>query len=400
MLKLYPNAVNSVVRPPLLVLLLSEEQAGWAQQMSEEGYDVLHVTYPDLTLESLNNALRDTTNRIASADYTDWGLITYGLRETDLRYVAELFAAPGLKACVHYCAQLEQAQSLIVRDHESEKILPTIFHLASSQELLHASLIPWTDTRALGYTLPTSSFPPVSVYTYPLVSAKPPFPYMAKAPTLVRPGEAQSVDLYVRSATGLAYTRTLDLLKRELGPHYNFEKLWEQHTYYEFAERNALKTMSTMVSTPYVNHIATLTGGLGFDELARFYKYHFTSDKVTPPDTELIPISRTIGADRIVDEMVFKCTHTTEIDYFLPGVAPTGKPLEIALVGIVAFRGDKLTFEYWDQASVLVQQLDLLDPTNLPVAGVEVARKMVDPFGLPSNSLMKRWQESEGLPLE
>ncbi|EMD41975.1 hypothetical protein CERSUDRAFT_79580 [Gelatoporia subvermispora B] len=224
---------------------------------------------------------------------------------------------------------------------------------------------------------------------------------MAHAPTSIRPGETESVNIYVRSATGLSYTRTLELLKRELGPHYNFEKLWEKHTYYEFVERDALKTMSTMVSTPYVNHMATMTGGLGFEELARFYKYHFTSDKVTPPDTELIPISRTIGADRIVDEMVFKCTHTTEIDYFLPGIAPTGKPLEIALVGIVAFRGDKLTFEhiYWDQASVLVQ-LGLLDPTNLPVAGLEVARKMVDPFGLPSNALMKRWQESEGLPLE
>ncbi|THH33565.1 hypothetical protein EUX98_g670 [Antrodiella citrinella] len=100
-----------------------------------------------------------------------------------------------------------------------------------------------------------------------------------------------------------------------------------------------------------------MTGGVGFEELSRFYKYHFTQDNVTPPDTELITVSRTVGADRIIDEMIYKCTHTTEIDYFLPGITPTGKPLEIALVGVVAFRGDKLTFEhiYWDQASTLVQ---------------------------------------------
>jgi len=118
--------------------------------------------------------------------------------------------------------------------------------------------------------------------------------------------------------------------------------------------------------------------------------------QVTPPDTELITVSRTVGADKIVEEMIFKCTHTTEIDYLLPGVAPTGKPLEIPLVGIVAFRGDKLFFEhlYWDQASVLVQ-LGLLDPSGLPVAGVEVARKVLNPFELPSNTLMAKWKDSE-----
>lgn len=99
--------------------------------------------------------------------------------------------------------------------------------------------------------------------------------------------------------------------------------------------------------------------------------------------------------------MIFKCHHTTEIDYFLPGIAPTGKHIEIAMVGIVAFRGDKLFFEhlYWDQAGILVQ-LGLLDPSNLPVAGVEVAKKVLDPFGVPSNTLLKRWHESKGLSID
>lgn len=98
----------------------------------------------------------------------------------------------------------------------------------------------------------------------------------------------------------------------------------------------------------------------------------------------------------MVDEFLFRFTHTTEVDYLLPGLKPTGKRVEIAMVGIIAFRGDKLVFEhlYWDQASVLVQ-LGLLDPTGLPIAGAEVARKMVDPFGEPSNTLIPGWKSPQ-----
>jgi carboxymethylenebutenolidase len=89
--------------------------------------------------------------------------------------------------------------------------------------------------------------------------------------------------------------------------------------------------------------------------LKRFYKYHFV--EANPPDTRLIPVSRTVGADRLVDEMVFCFTHTCEIPWMLPGIVPTGRYVEIPLVAIVNFRGDKLYHEhiYWDQASVLVQ---------------------------------------------
>jgi carboxymethylenebutenolidase len=99
-----------------------------------------------------------------------------------------------------------------------------------------------------------------------------------------------------------------------------------------------------------------------------------------------------------VDEMLFCFTHDIEIDWMLPGVAPTGKYVEIPLVAIVNFRGDKLYHEhiYWDQASVLVQ-IGLLDPkkSGLPMAGAETARKLVDE-NFPSNMLMKNWAKSEG----
>jgi len=286
----------------------------------------------------------------------------------------------------------------LIKDSDSH-YLPVTFHLASSQETLHSSILPLEDPANLGYDLPTHVHPPIKAYTYPLVSHSPPFPFSEGAPVTVTVGRPRAVDAYFRSANNLSLTRTLETLKRYLGPHFNFERLWDMHTYYEFVERNAPKTMTTMVETPYVNHVPTMTGGVGYDDLARFYKYHFTT--VTPTEFELITVSRTIGSDRIVDEMIFKCLHTSEVDYFLPGIPPTGKPLEIAMVGVIAFRGDKLFFEhlYWDQASVLVQ-LGMLDPTSLPVAGVEVARKVLDPFGQPSNTLLKRWSQTEGLPIK
>jgi carboxymethylenebutenolidase len=140
-----------------------------------------------------------------------------------------------------------------------------------------------------------------------------------------------------------------------------------------------------------------MTGGVGHDQLKRFYKYHFIGGN--PEDTTLTPVSRTVGADQIVDELLFSFTHTSEVDWMLPGVAPTGRRVEIPLVAIVRFEDGKVAHEhiYWDQASVLVQ-VGLLNPAGLPVSGVETARKVVDK-SQPSNLMMGRWASSEGKPI-
>jgi len=191
----------------------------------------------------------------------------------------------------------------------------------------------------------------------------------------------------------LAHQRSIALFRKTMGPHYDFSQLWDKHCEYEFATKDVDATMATMVSEPYVNHIPTMTGGVGYEPLKRFYKHHFIPK--TPQDTSLIPISRTIGEGILVDEMLFCFTHDIEIDWMLPGIKPTGKRVEIPLVAIVKFRGDKLHNEhiYWDQASVLVQ-IGLLDPTGLPVAGIETAKKLLDEQ-LPSNQLMAKWDHSE-----
>ena len=177
---------------------------------------------------------------------------------------------------------------------------------------------------------------------------------------------------------------------------YDLVALWEEHCRYEFETRDVDATMATMVPAPYVNHIPTMTGGVGHDQLKRFYKYHFIGNN--PPDTALTPVSRTVGANSLVDEMVFSFTHTSEIDWMLPGIAPTGKKVEVPLIAIVQFQDGKLVNEhiYWDQASVLVQ-IGLLEPGKLPVTGAEQARKLRDKT-LPSNTLMTGWAKSEGKP--
>lgn len=142
-----------------------------------------------------------------------------------------------------------------------------------------------------------------------------------------------------------------------------------------------------MTPEPYVNHVPTMTGGFGAAELGNSTATHFIGQ--WPSDTTITPISRTAGDDQIVDEMLIAFTHDRVIDCILPGVAPTGRKIEVPTVAIVRFENGKVAREhiYWDQASVLVQA-GLIDPEGLPVAGAEVAAKVKDPT-LPSNTLIR-----------
>lgn len=167
--------------------------------------------------------------------------------------------------------------------------------------------------------------------------------------------------------------------------------LWEAHCRCEFELRDADATMATMIDEPHLNHIPVMTGGVGHKQVRNFYARHFIP--VNPPDFRLILVSRTVSSDMIVDEFVVYFTHTSVMDWMLPGIAPTGRKVEVPTVAIVRFEGNKLAYEhiYWDQASVLVQ-IGLLEPAMLPITGAEQARKLLDP-SLPSNTLMLRSSE-------
>jgi hypothetical protein len=135
-----------------------------------------------------------------------------------------------------------------------------------------------------------------------------------------------------------------------------------------------------------VTYTSTLSGGIGNQALRRFYGQFFLGK--LPPSMHISLVSRTTGADRIVDELYISFEHTNEIPWMLPGVAPTNKNVEIMLVSIVSLRGGRLYSDhvYWDQASVLVQ-VGLLDPKlapnnphgidRLPVVGRDAARRIL-----------------------
>ncbi|KAH7148450.1 hypothetical protein EDB81DRAFT_463505 [Dactylonectria macrodidyma] len=210
------------------------------------------------------------------------------------------------------------------------------------------------------------------------------------------------------SAEAVSHTRNLTFIKPLVGgPFFDLDAIWDEHTHYEFTDRSVEHTMATMVQEPYVNHIPTMTGGIGRERLSNFYRHHFIFQN--SDDTELELISRTVGIDRVIDEFIYKFTHGKAIDWLVPGIPPTGKYVEIPMTAVVNIRGDRLYHEHiaWDQASVL-RQLGLLPEFlpfpyplpdgqtpaqgkqyeyKLPVAGVETASKMREKNSTESNEM-------------
>jgi carboxymethylenebutenolidase len=172
-----------------------------------------------------------------------------------------------------------------------------------------------------------------------------------------------------------------------MGTEGTLSNAWDQHLASEFAAKSADQALATMTAEPYVNMVPLMIGARGRIELHDFYANHFLNQ--IPPDMEMVTVSRTIGQGRVVDELIARFTHSIRIDWLLPGIAPTGKRVELPFVVIVQFEGDKVAHEhlYWDQASVLVQ-IGLLDRT-LPVRGGEIAAQVLNPTQ-PMNELIHR----------
>ncbi|KAH9995329.1 NTF2-like protein [Xylariaceae sp. FL0662B] len=229
------------------------------------------------------------------------------------------------------------------------------------------------------------------------------------------PGFAEhDMEDYENISAELAFSRSLAVARRALRKDVDYEKVLEQNVENKFYSRNLQETMSTYTThkVPHVTYMPTLTGGIGAEELQRFYSEFFMNQN--PPSMKLTLLSRTIGADRAVDEMHVSFKHTQEMPWILPGVPPTNKRVEVVVVSIVALRGGKLHHEhvYWDQASVLVQ-VGLLDPKlvpqkakekgvkRLPVVGREAARNTLKGIegvgdGEATNDLIPGWYSDDG----
>ncbi len=159
--------------------------------------------------------------------------------------------------------------------------------------------------------------------------------------------------------------------------------LFDAHVAAEFVAHDLDATMATMTAVPYVNHVPVLSGAYGRDAVRAFYGRDFIGR--WPADLTIERVSRTVGQGRIVDEMVLRFTHDVAMPAILPGIAPTGKRVEIPFVAIVGTEGDKIAYEhiYWDNASLLAQ-VGVLDPAGLPVSGAEQVARLLDP-SFPAN---------------
>ena len=166
----------------------------------------------------------------------------------------------------------------------------------------------------------------------------------------------------------------------------------DEHMRCEFELKSAERTMDTMTDNPYLNHVPTATGGAGRDAVFTFYRDVFIPS--WPDDVGIQPSTRTIGSDRLVDELVVHFTHTKRMDFMLPGVEPTGRRVELAHVVILGFEGDKVAYEriYWDQASLLAQ-VGLLDANTVPALGAEQASTVLDRHA-PLNAISERFDSA------
>ncbi|KAK4574138.1 hypothetical protein LTR86_001899 [Recurvomyces mirabilis] len=347
--------------PPRLYVTADDDEfdSTLLQHLEEEGF---HTTY--LPLGKDGKAYRDSLRHLADDLELgeNYAIIAFGEAATHC-LEAHTKPQPHLVALVAYYPTSITSPNAKFPPH-----LEVLTHLAGTQNFA----------------------PSHPSYTYP--SASPGF------------AERDLEETYDKVSANLAWTRTLRVLRKAFKIEVDLEKIWEDHVALEFATKDAAATMRTMVPQPYVNHIPTLTGGIGAKDLFIFYRDYFIPQN--PPSLTMKLVSRTIGTDRVVDEFIVSFKHTTTIPWMLPDVPPTDKTVHVAMVSVVCIRGGKLYHEhlYWDQASVLVQ-VGLLDPKlvpesmqkqgmkQLPVYGKETAEKVLDESCRESNELISSWND-------
>lgn len=367
---------------------------------AEEGFAVAQVLVPgkvedggEFPLERAITELRALKGCVGEGI----GLISYLSRIPF--YVEEAAClSPEIKAIISY-----GGRKFTTLNRSRSSLPPQLVHVSGTETQRRDSLSLLPTPITPGWSAPPSG----TVKSYRYIEAR-------KESGWYFPADEE----YHAESANLAHTRSLTFLKPLLnGPYFDLEAIWQDHCDREFNERDVERTMETMVAEPYVNHIPTLTGGIGREALARFYKEHFCFRN--PEDTALRLVSRTVGVDRLVDEFVFACTHDGVVDWLLPNIPPTHQKLEIPFTAVIAMRGDRLCHEHisWDQATAL-RQIGLLpewtrfpyaiegkEPApgkrfevRLPVVGVETAKKLVDESCVGSNELIGRdggvgWRE-------
>ena len=162
--------------------------------------------------------------------------------------------------------------------------------------------------------------------------------------------------------------------------------VWEAHMAAEFEHKDADAAIATMTVHPMLVHVPVGTGATGREPLRKFYKEIFIPQM--PPDAGTELLTRSVAQNRVIDEFILRLTHTVRMDWFAPGIEPTGRRVVVPTVGIIAFEDGKISSEhiYWDQATVLLQ-LGVLE-AGLPALGAEQADRLLDPDA-PANEVIR-----------
>lgn len=236
----------------------------------------------------------------------------------------------------------------------------------------------------------------------------------------VEEGFAESdLDEYDAAAAGVAWSRTLGVVRKALRIASDIERIRDEQldrmfdsnlntSEYDKADihpdarkGNVQKALALTSQNPAVLHVPSLTGAFHEEDLGDFYSEFF---QPSPASLNCKLLSRTVGTDRIIDEMSLSFNHNKVIPWLLPGIPATNRRIEVVIVSIVCIKAGKLFSEkvYWDQASVLMQ-VGLLDPNlvpdkfkdkgveKLPVIGAESARAAVRGGSRRINELISDW---------
>ncbi|GCB20754.1 hypothetical protein AAWM_03639 [Aspergillus awamori] len=365
---------------PGMIIVLPDELSGQliednsapppSVKWAEEGYTVIQICESALSQETvLCQAVEELAHHDKCTPNNIIGLIAYGFHLWE-----GLKSLPGIEkitAAVVYAAA-SNATQLISSD------IPPMYHLAGKAD---------TPLQRAFSTMQ---------YYYPNIESQ----FFA----------LPNSTAFDYATEGVSHTRSLTFLKKHMeGPFFDLEVIWEEYTYFvdQLSKQwqQWCKSPMLITSQRLVAYCLKMTGGIGRDELTRFYRDHFIFNN--PPDTKNELISQTIGIDRVVDEFIMTFTHDPEVDWLIPGIPPTGRKLEIPFMAVVNIRGDRLYHEHitWDQATVF-KQLGLMPEflpfpyplsggkrpahgrsfeVRAPVAGAETAAKMRHKSSVPSN---------------
>lgn len=202
------------------------------------------------------------------------------------------------------------------------------------------------------------------------------------------PGFAEhDLDEYDPIAESVAFTRTLSTLHKGFRLEPNVEGTRDELVSATISG-NVDKAMKNVRPYGHIINGPTLVGGIGSKGVAEFYSKYFYP---LPKSFSSRLLSRTVGTDRVVDELFVSFVHNATIPWILPGIPPTNRRVEIVIVSIMCSRGGALESEhvYWDQASVLVQ-VGLLDPKVIPDAMKQKGVKSLPVVAAESARAVKR----------